>query len=86
MKARSNEGTFDDDQDEEFGHRLGVEAQNWGDITTNGDDAALFGGTAEIGVSFSFSSQGLSDPCSHNRAPFGSPCRTPCSPDRAPAN
>lgn len=32
--------------------RLGLEAQNWSEITTNGDDASLFGGTAELGVSF----------------------------------
>lgn len=32
--------------------RLGFEAQNWSDITTNNDDASLFGATAELGLSF----------------------------------
>ena len=32
--------------------RLGLEAQDWGDISSNNDDASLFGGTAELGVSF----------------------------------
>lgn len=32
--------------------RLGVEAQNWAEASSNNDDASLFGGTAEIGLSF----------------------------------